>query len=458
VRKTAVLNVVGLSPKLSTLGATPRIAQFIRQGKIATVEPVLPAVTCSVQSTYLTGTWPSEHGIVGNGWYDRTDCEIKFWKQSNQLVDRPKIWDIAREQDPSFTCANICWWYAMYSGADYTVTPRPMYLADGRKLPDCWTHPPSLRDELQSELGQFPLFQFWGPATNINATRWIAEAAIRVDQKYSPTLSLVYLPHLDYVLQREGPAGPNVEQHLRDIDSVVGHLLDYFASRDTRVIILSEYGIAPVSKPIHLNRLLREAGLLTIREERGHELLDAGASAAFAVADHQVAHVYVNDRNRIDEVDRLLKQTPGVARALRDSDRAQIHLDHPRAGDIVCLSDPDAWFTYYYWQDDAKAPDFARTVDIHKKPGYDPVELFLDPKIRLPQLKIGGTLLLRKLGFRKLLDVIPLDANLVKGSHGLAPASSADGAMLATSDAALLPQERIDATDVMSTILRHLEM
>jgi len=412
-----VINAVGLTQSL--LGPqAPRLSALAQRGRVATIGDVLPAVTCSVQSTYLTGAWPSEHGIVGNGWYFRDECEIKFWRQSSHLVQRPKIWDRAREIDPSFTCANLFWWHAMYSGADYTVTPRPMYPADGRKLPDVWTNPPGLRESLQRELGQFPLFQFWGPATSIRSTKWIADAAIRVDKQYDPALTLVYLPHLDYELQRVGPDLSKVADHVRDLDGVVGGLLDHFQSRGARVIVLSEYGITPVTRPIHLNHVLRERGLITVREELGHELLDAGAGAAFAVADHQVAHVYVNDVNRRDEVKSLLESTTGVAQVLDEEGKRAAHLDHPRAGEFVVVAEPDAWFTYYYWLDESRAPDFAPTVDIHRKPGYDPAELFIDPKLPLPKLKIAATLAKKKLGFRGLLEVIPLDATLVKGSHG----------------------------------------
>jgi predicted AlkP superfamily pyrophosphatase or phosphodiesterase len=417
---------------------------------------VLPAVTCSVQATYLSGAWPSEHGIVGNGWFDRAEAEIKFWKQSDGLVQRPRIWDIARQRagaGEKFTCANICWWHAMYSSCDYTVAPRPMYPADGRKLPDCWTHPPTLRDELQRELGQFPLFRFWGPATSIASTQWIARAATRVDQKFDPTLTLVYLPHLDYCMQRDGVASP---KDLQELDAVIGELVDHFSSRGARIILLSEYGISPVSRPVHLNRVLRENGLIAIREELGRELLDAGASAAFAVADHQVAHVYVRDRSRIESVVAFLERTPGVGKVCREDDKRQYNIAHERAGDLVVLAEADAWFTYYYWLDDARAPDFARTVDIHRKPGYDPVELFIDPKLAAPKLKIAVALLKRKLGMRALLDVIPLDATLVKGSHGLPPRDATDGAMIATSERSLLKTESLDPTAICNLILSHI--
>ena len=455
MNKVAVLNAVGLTPSLIS-SRTPRLRAFRDAGKLAHVGPVLPAVTTTVQSTYLTGTWPVDHGVVGNGWYDRHLAEVQFWKQADGLVSRPRIWELAREVDPACTTANVGWWYAMYCGADYTVTPRPMYPADGRKLPDCWTHPAELRDQLQADLGQFPLFKFWGPATDVSATKWIADAAVWIDAKHDPTLSLVYLPHLDYALQRRGPDDPANAADLAELDAVCGTLIDQFQARGARVVIVSEYGIAAVDTPVHLNRVLREAGLLAIRTEQGRELLDAGASAAFAVADHQVAHVYVNDRHQEQAVRELLERTPGVARVLDGGGKHSRHLDHPRAGTFVALAEPRAWFTYYYWLDDAAAPDFARTVDIHRKPGYDPVELFFDPAKSAVKAQAAFKLAKRKLGFRALLDVIPLDATLVKGSHGL-PAASADvGPLLMTDTPGLVRGDHIDAIGVCDVILSHL--
>ncbi len=455
VHRTLVVNVVGLTKSL--IGPnTPRISAFASAGKVAVIEPIVPAVTCSAQTTYLTGAWPDEHGIVGNGWYYKDDCEVRLWRQSDKLVQRPRIWDVARQRDPAFMCVNSFWWFAMYSSADVSVTPRPMYLADGRKLPDVWTHPLEDRDDLQAELGDFPLFNFWGPMSGIESSRWITSASILLDETYRPTLHLVYLPHLDYCLQKFGPGAKEIEPELRLIDAEVGRLLDHAAKDGTRVVLLSEYGISPVSRPIHINRALRNAELLTFREERGREILDCGASAAFAVADHQIAHVYVNDRARIDEVRTALQGLSGVASIYEGEARRMLHLEHDRAGDFVVLSEPDAWFTYYYWLHDARAPDFARTVDIHRKPGYDPAELFLDPSMTLPKLQVAWKLLRRKLGFRTLLDVIPLDATLVKGSHGARPASDNEFPVLITSHAEALAQDRLQAIDVRDVLLDHL--
>ncbi|WP_339791487.1 nucleotide pyrophosphatase/phosphodiesterase family protein [uncultured Imperialibacter sp.] len=412
MKKTVVIDVVGLSAHLIG-GHTPFLQDYIKGRQVQSIVPMLPAVTTSVQSTYVTGKWPTETGIVGNGWYDHQDSEIKFWKQSNKLVAGEKIWEKAKKVDPSFTCSKMFWWYNMYSSADFSATPRPQYLADGRKMPDCYTQPTGLRDELQKELGQFPLFQFWGPGANIKSTQWIADASVFTDRRYDPTLTLIYLPHLDYCLQKFGPDFELIGKELTEIDQVVNGLVDYYTKKKANIILLSEYGISPVRRPVHFNRLLRKKGLLRIREERGLELLDAGASKAFAVADHQVAHIYVNDPSVMEEVKRLAEATQGVRLVLDRAQQKKHHINHERSGDLVLIADEHSWFTYYFWLDDVKAPDYARAVDIHKKPGYDPVEMFMSSKLRA-----GYKLLRKKLGFRYVMDVIPLDANLIKGSHG----------------------------------------
>ena len=449
--KTVVLCTVAMTPEL--LGdATPRLKSFASGGAMVPLGGVTPAVTAAVQSTYLTGLPPSGHGAVGNGWLFRDTMEVRLWQQSNRLVQAPKVWEAA----PGITCANLCWWFAMYSSADVTVTPRPMYPADGRKIPDCYTKPGDLRDRLQAELGQFPLFKFWGPAASIDSTKWIAEAAKLVDAQFDPTLSLVYLPHLDYDLQKKGPALEGIRKPLGELDSVAGDLIDFYEGRGARVIVLSEYGIVPVSRPVHPNRILRSAGLISYRMELGREVLDIGGSEAFAMADHQLAHVYVRDPARVGEVRALLEGVPGVGEVLDEAGKREYGLDHDRSGELVLIAEPDAWFTYYYWEDDAKAPDYARTVDIHRKPGYDPVELFLDPAIRVPPLAIGSRIIRKKLGFRTLLDVIPTDASLVRGSHGRIPDDPSKGPLLMSRHADLLGDGELAATDVHDVILRHL--
>jgi predicted AlkP superfamily pyrophosphatase or phosphodiesterase len=455
MHRTLVLNVVGLTPAL--IGEhTPALRELAREGAQRPLSAITPAVTCSVQATLTTGLLPRDHGIVANGWYFRDLSEIWLWRQSNHLVAGEKIWDAAKQRDPSFTCAKLFWWYNMYSTADWSVTPRPMYLADGRKLPDIYAEPPELRDSLQEELGQFPLFSFWGPNSNIESSRWIAASARKVYDRYKPTLTLVYLPHLDYALQKLGPRHPDAAGHLREIDAVCAELIAHVRRDGTRVIVHSEYGITPVNDAVHVNRALRQAGLLRVREERGLELLDAGASAAFAVVDHQIAHVYVQKRERVAEVRALLEGLDGVERVLDADGKREHGLDHPRSGELVALSRADRWFSYYYWLDDARAPDFARTVEIHRKPGYDPVELFLDPEIALPKARIGLKLLKKAAGFRTLMDVIPLDATLVRGSHGRLTDAADDGPVFISTEPRLVGAGPVAATDFKRLVLAHL--
>lgn len=475
--RTAVINVVGLSESL--LGEhTPRISAFRARGSLTRIEPAFPAVTCTAQSTYLTGLTPAQHGIVANGWYHRELAEVQFWKQSNRLVSGKKIWESLREAHPGFTCAKLFWWYNMYSSADWSITPRPMYPADGRKVFDIYTWPFSIREEIKRDLGEFPFPAFWGPAAGVDSpqfaadavSRWIAESAKWIERRHAPTLNLIYLPHLDYNLQRFGPLKPLtpalsplgrgegdiIASDLRRIDAVVGDLIDFFAKQSVQVVLLSEYGISAVDTPVHLNRLFRERGWLTVKEELGLELLDCGASRVFAVADHQVAHVYVNDTSLTGEARRLLEGQAGIGEVWGEAEKVAHGLNHPRAGDLIAVAKERAWFTYYYWLDDARAPDFARTVDIHRKPGYDPGELFLDPGIPLVKARIAWRLLQKKLGFRMLMDVIPLDATLVKGSHGRRPADEKEWPVLVSGRPELISSPTLAATDVCGVLQRHV--
>ena len=459
MHRTLVLLVVGLAPNL--VGAhTPNLQRLARRGGLRPLETVTPAVTCTAQSTLVTGLLPRDHGAVANGWYFHDLAEIMFWKQSNRLVHGEKIWEAAKKRDPDFTCAKMFWWYNMYSSADFSATPRPMYPADGRKIPDHYAQPSALHDELDAKLGQFPLFKFWGPLADITSSDWIGKATLHVMQTRKPTLSLCYLPHLDYNLQRLGPdlEHPRLQQDLEEIDDVCGELLEYAEREGMRVLVVSEYGITRATDAVHLNRALREAGLLTVRrEEHGRETLDAGASAAFAVADHQVAHVYVRDPACSGEVKALIEGLDGVEQVWDEAGKRAHGLDHPRSGELVAVANADRWFSYYYWLDDERAPDFARTVDIHRKPGYDPVELFFDPAYRFPGLAAGWRLGLRKLGVRRLLDVISAkDTQLVQGTHGRLTDDPADGPLVIGSEPDLLPDGAVHACDFKALTLAHV--
>ncbi len=413
-----VINVVGLTHGM--LGRdTPHISALAAEGFARPMQTVFPAVTCSVQSSLLTGLPPREHGIVGNGWYDRELAEVFFWKQSNRLVHGERLYEAARRIDPAYTTAKMFWWYNMYADVDYSVTPRPTYPADGRKIFDTYSHPATLKDELQKRLGNFPLLKFWGPGADITSTAWIADASTAVIGKHRPSLTLVYLPHLDYNLQRLGPSDPRISEDIVAVDAEAGKVIASAKEQGADVVVLSEYAITAVDTPVHINRVLRQHDLLKVRQEStGWETLDGGASRAFAVADHQIAHVYIREQDDVARVKFLLAETTGIDRVFNKGEQEAIGMNHKRSGDLVVLSEPGCWFTYYFWMDDIFAPDYARTVDIHRKPGYDPVELFLDRKMFFPKARIAKRVVQKKLGFRYLMDVIGLDATVVKGSHG----------------------------------------
>ena len=453
VKPLVLINVVGLTEAL--IGEhTPFLKRFTEENGLAHLQESLPAVTTTAQACMLTGKPPAQHGIVGNGWYWRQQAEVKFWQQSNHIVEAPKVWQTIRETQPDFRCSNMFWWYNMYSDVDNAVTPRPHYPADGRKVVDLYSEPPELHQKLQRDHGTFPFFNFWGPTADIRSSDWIGRAAAAEFRQNRPDLQLVYLPHLDYNLQRLGPDPELVAEDLRQIDSVVEELVTSVKSDGAEVALVSEYGIFPVDKPVHVNRVLRDAGLLRVRESLGTELLDAGASRAFAVADHQVAHVYMKDVADLDEVKALLSKTPGIAHVL-DREAMRIEgLDHERAGDLFVIADEDAWFSYYYWLDDSLAPDFAPTVDIHRKPGYDPAELFIDPGLRFPKLRVIRRLLQKKLGFRMLMDVIPLNGEQVKGSHGR-PAKRSEDQPVFSSSASASINRPTSMTDVHRFLLSY---
>ena len=412
-----VINIVGLTPSL--LGdSTPNLCRLILDGFMAPMKGVFPALTTTVQASMLTGLTPAEHGIIGNGWYFRDQAEVRFWLQSNNLVQGEKVWQKIKQSQPAFRCSKLFWWYNMYADVTNSITPRPHYPADGRKIMGLYSEPARLQQTIENEIGTFPFFNFWGPAADIRSSRWIVDCAIEEFKLNRPNLQLVYLPHLDYNLQRLGPNDPRVNEDIRDIDYEAGRLIDFAQEHGAEIMVVSEYGISEVKQSVSLNRVLRDAGLLRVRESMSWELLDAGASRAFAVADHQIAHVYVKDHTEIGKVKKLLENTNGVEQVLDTAGQERRQINHARSGELIAIAESECWFDYYYWLDDSKAPDFARTVDIHRKPGFDPLELFVDPSIRFPKLKAAFRLAQKTLGIRMLMDLIPLDTSLVRGSHG----------------------------------------
>lgn len=431
MRRLMVLDLPGLSPRIMTDPENyPNIKKLIDSGHKYSVTPSFPALTASMQATITTGQSAARHGMIANGLYDRRRYAVDLWAQSHKLVEGERIWDTLRDSMPDAKTGVICFQNIMFSGCDVLLTPAPKHLHDGKLISSCYTKPIGLYDELAAEIGEFNLMQYWGPMAGIGSSQWIAKAAAKIWNKFELNLLFVYLPHLDYCLQKFGPDAPQIQPELKALDELVGGLVAEAGAEN--VAVISEYGMTPVSGAVGINRLLRKGGYISVREVGGMEYLDMGMSRAFAMVDHQVAHVFFNDPSAVSEVRSLLEETEGVGRVLGETGKKELCIDHPNAGELVALSDPDKWFSYQWWLDPKKAPDFAYTVDIHNKPGYDPQELFFDP----------------------VNKCIAQDSSLVKGSHGLVAEDVRDLPMFVSQrEAGPSENGKIDATDVKSAII-----
>jgi predicted AlkP superfamily pyrophosphatase or phosphodiesterase len=400
MKYSILLDVVGLEQKHLDSGLVPNIVKITETGEAAKLEPTFPAVTCTVQASILSGKYPREHGVIANGLYDRDTYSLSFWEQSSSLVQAPRAWDIVKQNDSKKT-AVLFWQNTMYANSDIIVTPRPIHL-DDKMVMWCYSKPVGYYEKLKEKFGEFNLASYWGPLASSKSSEWIANAAEHTLESERPNILFVYIPHVDYSAQRFGKESVQVRDDLKKADEIVGRLVqkatDLGIQEETQFIIISEYAFNDVNGAVPLNLMLRDAGLLSIRTIQDKEYLDFEYSKAFAMVDHQVAHIYIKDGFE-SEARKVLEATPGVDRILDGKGKKQLAIDHRRSGELIAISAKDMWFSYYWWHDESIAPDFARKVDIHRKPGYDPVELFIDQKTRS----------------------IPLDASLVKGSHGRPP-------------------------------------
>lgn len=433
----AFLSIPGL--RSQDLARMPRLSKLTASGDRTSLVPSFPAVTWPVQANMLTGKLASEHGVVANGFYWRNEFKVEMWTASNEKIEAPQIWDLMHQRNPSLTSAV---WFPMLSkkcGADYVCMPAPIHNPDGSESLWCYTQPVELYGDLRDTHGHFPLQHFWGPMANIKATAWIAESATLAAKRFQPNFFYLYLPHLDYAAQRDGPDSDAANAALLELDEVIEKLVhdfeEAYADHPLLWLVASEYVITPVDHVTYPNRILRDAGLLTLRVEEDGEHLDLASTPVWALVDHQFSHLFVKDANPqvIQEVVERFEDQDGIAEVLVGEDRNKYGLDHQRAGEVVLVSTSNSWQAYYWWLDDAAAPGFARTVDIHRKPGYDPVELHFD----------------------RATKSIPLDATLVKGSHGAPAITPAQQGVLLSSQKGLFTEQPLADTDVARIVLQH---
>ena len=430
-RKMLVLNVAALSPW--EIGSDcPTFESLSNDGTMRALAAPEPALTCPSHATMLTGLEPKDHGIVANGWYDGETAHVANWGRSDRLVAGEKIWEAAKRRAPDFKTVNLFWRFCTHSSAEITLTERPTYFANGRKGADVYGQPQAFRDAVSAELGSFPFFHFWGPKAGLPSSKWIVDVARKALRDEAPDLLLCYAPGLDYEVQRFGPKSDAARGALRQGDDIYRPLIEDALSADMDVCVVSDYGFTTVDRAVFPNRILREAGYITIDPAVNGALLEPGASRAFAVCDNQAAHVYVNDPDDIPSVRALLLSADGIRDVHGPDSADSVCLGHKRSGQLLAIAEPNTWFAYPYWTDASEEPDFAHCVDIFRKPGFDPCELFLRQGAS-GKVHMAKRFLQLKTGIRAPFDVISTDTSLIRGSRNIRPESDADGAVLLTS-------------------------
>lgn len=426
-----VLDIVGLDVKHLLSSSTsassdskiPNISGLVQQeGEFGYLKPVFPSVTCTVQSSILTGKYPNEHGIISNGMFDRVNLQTLFWEQSTNLVQSEKIWDHIKQKNQSAKTALLFWQNSMYSNNDFVISPRPIHLENGQMDMWCYSKPVDYYERLAQKIGEFNLLNYWGPFASFNSSDWITKSVEYTIENNRPQLLFAYFPQIDYSAQKFGKSSPEVTNDLQKIDESVGKIINAVKSAgiydETEFILISEYGFNDVNGAVPINRILREKGLLKVRTIKGKEYIDFEFSHAFAMVDHQIAHIYLNNEGKEskEKIKKFLADISGIETVCDLDEKRNLHIDHERSGELIVIAEKDKWFSYYWWFEENtdpslsnpgtkesnadegsdKAPTFTKTVDIHRKPGYDPLDLFFDP----------------------IKKSISTNTSLIKGSHG----------------------------------------
>jgi predicted AlkP superfamily pyrophosphatase or phosphodiesterase len=381
-KKLLIVQAAGLARTLPTEGLTYHRC-----------ESVFPAVTCSVQASFRTASGPGEHGMVANGRYFRELHKVHFWEQSADLYTGERLWAGARQGGA--TVGQMFFQQSLGEPCELTLSPAPIHKHHGGIIDTCYAQPAGLYESLCKQLGRkFQLMKYWGPLASPKVGDWIADAtaALLADRDRCPDILLTYLPTLDYDLQRYGPDDPRSEKSYQLLAKQLMTLSAAAKQAGYELLVYGDYAIAPATQAAYPNRALADAGLLATRRAGGRTYLDVHASRAFAVVDHEVAHVHVADPNDIAAVGSLLESLDGIEAVL---DPAECGLAHANSGELILLASEGAWLAYPWWSARKDGPDYASHIDIHNKPGFDPCELFAAawPPMSISQdaSRIGGT-------------------------------------------------------------------
>jgi predicted AlkP superfamily pyrophosphatase or phosphodiesterase len=452
-RKLLIVDVAALSP--AEVGAhTPNLRALAAQGGMYPLREPFPSLTCPSHASLIHGAPPSAHGMIGNCLYSREYAKWFNWNRSSHLLAGTPLWEAARARDPSVRTANLFMRNCADSSCEIRVTERPVYWISGHKQFDFFAEPRPLHAELVQRFGPLPFQNFWGPFADIRSTHWIIGAAMHVMERSSPEIVLVYPPFLDYDGARFGPSSPRVAAALSALDAALVPLLSAARAQDRDVLIVSDYGFEDVDQPVHLNRVLRRAGFLNVEQAPNGDRVDAGTSRAFAVCDNQVAHVYVARSEDIGPVRALLEATPGVQDVLDSRAQAELGVAHPRSSELIATSSARAWFSYAYWFEPERMPDFADCVAVFDKIGTDTCELFLKPGVA-GKLHAAKRLAQLKLGLKVPFDIVDINESRVRGARRIARDDPQRGAV-AISSWDLSPPQPLAMEHLKDLVLRRL--
>lgn len=390
-RKLAVLQVAALGWEFCSRHVASKKLPAFKKAR-----SVFPAVTCTTMASVRTASTPDRHGMVANGLFFRDLRKVLFWEQAASLVQGTRCWGETVRRDAT-RVGMMFWQQSLGEQLELVLSPRPIHKHNGGLIQDCLSRPESLyADICEAQKKSFNLMHYWGPlASGPKSSNWIIGAYECVMGREQPELLFGYLPHLDYDLQRYGPAHRCSRRAARTLGVALQRFIAACEKNNYDYLIYGDYEINQVKRgAVFPNRRLMDAGLFRTRAVDEMLYPDFFHYEAFAMVDHEVAHVYVADPAKIEFVRNTFVGLPGVEKVWTRAEAAAVGLNHPNSGELILLAEPGAWFAYPWWTEKSEAPDYATHIDIHNKPGFDPCELFFGwpfPSVSQNTRRVRGT-------------------------------------------------------------------